>query len=67
MFFIECKCLILQHRMRIESERQRKAEEEKLKKQMNAKKAKEEAERLHRVNNYKICYLQANMLGHVIM
>ena len=35
--------------MRIESERQRKAEEEKLKKQMNSKKAKEEAERLHRV------------------
>ena len=37
--------------MRLESERQRKAEEEKLKKQMNAKKAKEEAERLHRVHH----------------
>ena len=37
--------------MRMESERQRKAEEERLKKQMNAKKAKEEAERLHRVRN----------------
>ncbi|KAK2154842.1 hypothetical protein LSH36_256g06087 [Paralvinella palmiformis] len=40
--------LLIEHRMRMESERQRKAEEERLKKQMNAKKAKEEAERLHR-------------------
>ncbi len=42
------KCCF-QYRMRVESERLKKAEEEKLKKQMNARKAKEEAERLHRV------------------
>ena len=43
-------CEILQYRKRIEAERLRKEEEEKLRRQMNAKKAKEEAERLHRVS-----------------
>ena len=38
-----------QHKKRIEAEELRKREEEALRKQMNAKKAKEEAERLHKV------------------
>ena len=44
-----CRC-VLQYKKRIEAEELRKREEEELRKQMNAKKAKEEAERLHRVS-----------------
>ena len=44
-----CFVLLFQHQKRLEAERLRKEEEERLRKQMNAKKAKEEAQRQHEV------------------
>ncbi len=48
----------LQYRKRMEAEMLRKEEEAKLRKQMNAKKAKEEAERLHRVSSQSYSFVQ---------
>ncbi len=42
----------------MEAEMLRKEEEAKLRKQMNAKKAKEEAERLHRVSSQSYSFVQ---------
>jgi len=43
----------LQHKKRQEAEQQRVSDEESLRKQMNAKRAKEQAEKLHRVTAVK--------------
>lgn len=43
-------CPFRQYRRRLEAEKMRLAEEEKLRKEMSAKKAKEEAERKHQVS-----------------
>ena len=42
---------VLQYRKRVEAEELKKKKEHELRKQMNAKKAKEEAERLHQVSD----------------
>jgi len=44
----------LQHQKRQEAEQQRIRDEEVLRKQMNAKRAKEQAEKLHRVRTIKV-------------
>lgn len=50
MFLCPRDCSFPQYRRRLEAERLRLAEEEKLRKEMSAKKAKEEAERKHQVS-----------------
>lgn len=50
MFLWRRGCSFPQYRRRLEAERMRLAEEEKLRKEMSAKKAKEEAERKHQVS-----------------
>ena len=49
MFLWPLGCSFPQYRRRLEAERMRLAEEEKLRKEMSAKRAKEEAERKHQV------------------
>ena len=49
MISLQHNVIHLQHDMKMEAERLRQEEEAKLKKKMNAKKAKEEAERHHAV------------------
>ena len=44
--------VVVQHRKRMEAEELKKKKEHELRKQMNAKKAKEEAERLHKVGDF---------------
>lgn len=50
MFLYPRGCPFPQYRRRLEAEKMRLAEEEKLRKEMSAKKAKEEAERKHQVS-----------------
>lgn len=54
-----------QYRRRLEAEKMRLAEEEKLRKEMSAKKAKEEAERKHQVRGLSI-YWSAAFPGHCL-
>jgi len=58
----------LQHKKRQEAEQQRIRDEELLRKQMNAKRAKEQAEKLHRVRTVKLIQdLRCKMMQEILL